>query len=204
MNPATGWLGWWRSRDGALHDYDSPLVNGLAIDYGLIDPAQGREILKALREKMRVVGFNRFDLGIPMTLLPVHRGDYLQIDAFGCPKKEDGSDTFGQYLNGGVIPGDTLRFLAGCYTVGEDKIADDILDAMLGRLAKGDFPAGFATSIVDAYPRGAEFFTWTGESCGYEGLLSHAYHFLQAVVVREPSFRDRLHRPWAGQSASSP
>jgi hypothetical protein len=45
FNPATGWLGNWRSADGELHDYASTYVNGIAIEYGLVEPAQGREIL---------------------------------------------------------------------------------------------------------------------------------------------------------------
>lgn len=45
MNPETGWLGWWRSQDGELHDYATPVINGLAIEYGLIEPAQAKQIL---------------------------------------------------------------------------------------------------------------------------------------------------------------
>jgi hypothetical protein len=42
--------------------------------------------------------------------------------------------------------------------------------------------------------RGGEFFSWDGKPCGYEGLLSHAYHFLQAVPLRDQAIRDRVHR----------
>jgi GH15 family glucan-1,4-alpha-glucosidase len=41
-NPATGWLAWWKSADGTLHDYATPVVNGLAIEYGLVEPGVGR------------------------------------------------------------------------------------------------------------------------------------------------------------------
>jgi len=30
LNPTTGWLAWWKSADGELHDYAAPTVNGLA------------------------------------------------------------------------------------------------------------------------------------------------------------------------------
>ncbi|MGD0093013.1 MAG: hypothetical protein ABSE73_24135 [Planctomycetota bacterium] len=73
LNPATGWLAWWKSSDGELHDYASPVVNGLAIEYGLVEPALGREILARLRKKMADVGFTRFDLGVPPQLVPVLR-----------------------------------------------------------------------------------------------------------------------------------
>src|SRR6185503_11855715 len=70
FNPKTGWLAWWKSEDGELHDYASPVINGLAIEYGLVEPAQGREILARLRKKMQEVGFTRFDLGVPPMLVP--------------------------------------------------------------------------------------------------------------------------------------
>ena len=71
MNPQTGWLAWWKSADGELHDYASPIVNGLAIEYGLVEPDQGREILDRLWKKIDEVGFTRFDLGVPPMLMPV-------------------------------------------------------------------------------------------------------------------------------------
>ncbi len=47
-NPKTGWLGWWRSADGELHDYATPVVNGMAIEYGLVDAAETRRLLDRL------------------------------------------------------------------------------------------------------------------------------------------------------------
>jgi hypothetical protein len=197
--PDTGWIGWWRSQDGQLHDLASPIINGHAITMGLVDAGQGRTTLRKLRGKMESQKFTRIDLGLPMMLVPVKRSEYLQPDAPGLPKEEDGRDTFGWYLNGGVFPGDTLRYLTACYTVGEGPDRDfaaHIIDAMLARLPKGDVSTGgFATSIVDLYPNGGEFFTWDGKTCGYEGLCSHAYHFLQAVALRDDATRRRLYRP---------
>lgn len=199
LNPDTGFIAMWKSRDGKLHDYAAPFVNALAVEYGLVDAAQGRQILKRLRAKMGAAGFRRFDLGIPCTLVPVRREDYLLPQAPGLPQREDGADTFGEYLNGGVVTGDALRYLAALYTVGDaDDVneADRILDLMLDRLSRGGITAGgFPVNVVDAYPHGGEFWTWDGRTCGYEGLLSHAYHFVQAVAVREPDLRRRLHRP---------
>ena len=51
-NPATGWLAWWRSKDGQLHDLSSPMISSLAICYGLVDPARGHEMLERLWTKM--------------------------------------------------------------------------------------------------------------------------------------------------------
>jgi hypothetical protein len=191
FNPATGWLAWWKSADGQLHDYASTVVNGLAIEYGLIEPAQGRAILARLRAKMAEVGFSRFDLGMPPMLLPVRREDYLLPDAFGCPKREDGTDTVGQYMNGGISAGQVLHFLAAHYVVGDPAPADAILTAMLERLGRGEFHNG----VRDAGGEGIDWTTWDGRPSGYEGYLADSFRFLQAALLREAPFRARLYRP---------
>jgi hypothetical protein len=191
LNPQTGWLAWWKSQDGELHDYASPTLNGLAIEYGLVEPAPGREILARLRAKMAAVGFTRFDLGVPPVLLPVRRSDYLLPDSAGCPKREDGTDTFGHYMNGGITAGHVLHFLAAHYVVGEPEAADVILRAMLERQAFG----GFQNGVQDAGGRGIDWTTWTGRPSGYEGYLADSFRFLQALLLREPEARARFYRP---------
>jgi hypothetical protein len=191
FNPQTGWLAWWKSEDGELHDYASPIINGLAIEYGLVEPAQGREILARLRRKIKEVGFTRFDLGVPPMLVPVRRGDYLLPDAAGCPQREEGTDTFGYYMNGGITAGQVLHFLAAHYVVGEGVEADKILRAMLERQAQG----GFQNGAVNAYPKGIDWTTWNGQPAGYEGYLADSFRFLQAVLLREQKLRERLYRP---------
>jgi hypothetical protein len=167
FNPQSGLIAWWRSADGKLHDYESPFVNALAVEYGLVDQARGWKIVRRLRDRMRDRGFKRFDLGIPCTLLPVRREDYLLPAAPGLGTREDGSDQFGNYLNGGVLPGDAVRYIAACYTVGETALGDECLDAMLDRLGRFDvFNDGFPFGVVDRYPDGGEFFTWSGKTCG--------------------------------------
>jgi hypothetical protein len=196
FNPKTGLIAWWRSADGKLHDYESPFVNALAVEYGLVDQAKGKQIVRKLRERMRERGFTRLDLGIPCTLIPVRREDYLLPAAPGLGTREDGSDQFGNYLNGGVLPGDSVRYIGACYTVGETALGDEALDAMLDRLGRFDVVNdGFPFGVVDRYPDGGEFFTWTGKTCGYEGLLSHGYHFVQGVILRNAELRARVHRP---------
>jgi Bacterial alpha-L-rhamnosidase 6 hairpin glycosidase domain len=195
-NPATGWLGWWRSADGELHDFASPVVNGLAIEYGLVEQAQGRDILLRLWRKMDNVGFRRFDLGIPPMLVPVPRRDYLVPDGFGVPMREDGSDTFGYYMNGGIAPGRVLHFILAHYVVGMPEQAHRILRAMVGRQQNG----GFHNGVVDRYPYGADWTTWDGRPAGYEGYLSDMFYFLLAGVLRDRALRMRHYRPLAEAS----
>lgn len=123
VNPKTGLLAMWKSEDGELHDFASPVINGLAIQYGLIDPDQDREILRRLHAKIEEVGFKRLDLGLPCTLVPVPRADYLLPSKPGdkipgLAKLEDGSDSFGQYLNGGIWPSGAGWFMKPYYMLG--------------------------------------------------------------------------------------
>ena len=198
LNPQTGWLAWWKSEDGELHDLASPMINSLAVCYGLVQPQAGRDMLGRLWNKIESVGFKRFDLGVPITLTPVPRGDYLRgITGCGVPSKEDGSDTFGQYLNGGCLVNDAVYFITALHMVGEPVKGDLVLRAMLERQVRGAFSngGGFQNGVVNEYPRGAEFFTWDGQTCGYEGHLTYSYAFLQTVLLREPAFRQKLLRP---------
>jgi hypothetical protein len=191
-NSATGWLADWRSEDGELHDYGSPVSNGMAVEYGLAGPDLGRKILRRLWAKMRAVGFNRFDLGLPPTLVPVHRSDYLQPDGLGCPRREDGSDTFQQYENGGITAGQIFHFLAAHYVVGDSQHADWVLRQMLVRQQHG----GFQNGVQNSAHKGIDWTTWDGRPCGYEGFLADVYYFLLAVLLREPSFRMRFYSPF--------
>lgn len=132
-NSTAGWFGCWKSEDGTLHDYISPVVNGMAIECGLVPPALGRRILNSLWNKIHEVGFSRFDLGVPTLLLPIRADDYIQPDGFASPHLADGSDTFQQYENGGISAGQTLHFLAAHYLSELPRPADKVLFAMIGR-----------------------------------------------------------------------
>jgi len=203
-DPSAGWLAWWRGRNGARHDYESPTLNGLAIEYGLVIPDLAREIVFRLWEEMAQAGFRRFDLGVPPMLVPVRRSDYLQPNCLGLPEREDGTDTFGYYMNGGVTAGHVLHFLMAHYVLGDEDMvdrADMVLGAMLERQSRGEFQNG----VRDATFEGLDWTTWEGKPCGYEGYLADSYRFLQAVLMREAPFRDRLYRPlWAGPIGVGP
>ena len=197
-NPKTGWLAWWKSADGQLHDYATPIVNGMAIEYGLVEPEEGRKILERLRDKMREAGFARFDLGLPCTLVPVRRGDYLQPDGLGSPHRENGTDTFQDYMNGGISAGHTLHFIMAHHVVGEAEAGDNILQAMLGRQAT----VGFQNGVQNEANKGIDWTTWDGAPRGYEGYLADVFMFLQASVLREPSMRARFYRPLTARPAT--
>ena len=190
-NPGSGWLGWWRSEDGLLHDVDSDVPTSLAVMYGLVGTDQGRRMLDAYWAALQASGFKRFDLGVPLNIRPVPRDD--QFGEWGG-QKEDGSETFGKYLNGGCCVSNAYYFLTANTIVGATDRADMILDAMLERQEKGVFPngGGFQNGFVDRYPDGAEFMDWQGNTCGYEGHLVYSWAFLQSLLLREQVLRDRV------------
>lgn len=202
-NPETGWLAWWISKDGELHDLSAPMITSIAIMYGLVEVEAGQDMLRHLWTKMESAGFDRFDLGIPLTLVPVRKGEYQQpgpgqpTGTYGRPAEEDGSDTFQHYLNGGCCVSDTYYFLTALYMTGEGEKADRVLGAMLKRQVEGVFEngGGFQNGVVDEYPRGAEFYDWHGNTTGYEGHLVYSFSFLQAVLYRDEALRKKVLRP---------
>jgi len=72
-----------------------------------------------------------------------------------------------------------------------------VLRAMLDRQRRGVFPngGGFQNGVIDRWGQGAEFFTWDGRPCGYEGHLVYSWTWLQALFMRDAKARDRLSRP---------
>jgi hypothetical protein len=198
LNPRTGWIAEWRSLDGSLHDHASPVTNGLAVAYGLVNPEQGRTIVDKLWAKMQSVGFNRYDLGIPSCLEPIPQADYCLPNhsnptdrSYGSPTTPDGKDTFQMYENGGISAGMGAHFLIASYRMGRAEEADRALRAMLTRQQAGLFQNG----VVNQYPKGLDWATWEGKPCGYEGYLADVYFFLMAAILREPAMQARYFRP---------
>ena len=104
FDPATGVLAGWRSADGQLHDYYFLYVGGIAVHYGLVPPDQAGPIMDRLMAKMKAVGFNRFDLGLPGNLVAVPLKDYrlARESPGGGGEKADGSEGFQHFENGGA------------------------------------------------------------------------------------------------------
>lgn len=180
-NAETGWLGWWRSQDGELHDIYSDVPTSLAITTGLVTKEEGRKMLQRYWKALTGTGFNRFDLGVPVCLRPI-------------PQQEMEHYTeFQQFLNGGCCVSNTAYLLDGLYSVGMEKEADRILNAMLKRQKEGVYPngGGFQNGFVDQMGGGAEVFDWKGNPAGYEGHLVYCWNFLHSMLLKEPSIRNK-------------
>lgn len=179
LNPATGVLAGWRSRDGQLHDYWFTFVSGVAVTYGLLDPKDANLIMDRLLSKMTQVGFTNFSLGLPGNLVPIRKGDYLLQNSppsqSGEPQREDGSDGFQFYENGGATGCFTYFTIKALYQLNRRADAERIFHPMLEGYAAGNFQ-GFG----DRY-KSKDWRDWNGGCHGYEGLLVDNYLTLLAV-----------------------
>ena len=185
-NPATRVLAGWRSADGQLHDYYFLWVNGIAIHYGLVPKDKANAIMDRLLAKMSEVGYTRFDLGLPGNLIPVPRKDYVDLNPrYGGGAKEDNTDGFQIYENGGATACYAYFTLAALYDLGRIEEADRILFPMLRGFAAGDFQGR------DAKGMSKDWRAWDGTCWGYEGFLSDNYYALLAVLDRQSALKKR-------------
>ena len=180
LNPATGLLAGWKSADGQLHDYGFTFVQGVAITYGLLDDKTANAVMDHLLAKMQAVGYTNFALGLPGNLVPIKQGDYVHENTpperFGEPRREDGSDGFQFYENGGATGCWAYYTIKALYQLGRITEARRILHPMLEGYARGEFQ-GFGANGMSR-----DWRDWQGGGHGYEGLLVDNYQTLLAVL----------------------
>ena len=174
LNPATGLLAGWRSEDGKLHDYAFTFVNGIAVAFGLLDKADANAVMDRLLAKMKAVGFTNFRLGLPGNLIAVRKEDYVLHNWAGAkgvgePSKDDGSDAFQLYENGGTTACYAYFTIKALYSLGRVEDARRIFYPMLDSFAAGEFQ-GFCSD-----GKSKDWRDWNGGCHGYEGLLCDGY-----------------------------
>jgi Mannosylglycerate hydrolase MGH1-like glycoside hydrolase domain len=168
-DPATGVLAGWKSADGKLHDYYFTFINGMAVTYGLVSPAQGSRIMDRMLRKMKEVGYDRFDLGLPGNLIPIRREDY-----YPSPKPF----VFENYENGGATACFVYFTIHALYNLGRRKEADEMLFPLLRAFENGAFQGKGPNG------RSYDWKSWDGTPHGYEGLLVDNYLALLAGLTR--------------------
>ena len=179
MNPKTGILAGWKSADGKLHDYWFPWVNGAAVVYGLVTPELGNKLFDRLLAKMKEVGYTNFELGLPGNLVPIRREDSVTLDRrWGGPSKEDGSDGFQIYENGGATASYAFYTIAALYQLGRVKDGDSILFPILKAVKTGGFEGRGPNGLT------YDWKAWDGTPHGYEGFLSDNFMVLAALMHR--------------------
>ena len=184
FDPSTGVLGGWRSADGDLHDYYFLWVNGIAIHYGLVSKSEADSIMDRLLAKMKEVGYDKFNMGLPGNLIAVPLKDYVHKSLIrGGGVLPNNSDGFQNYENGGATGCFVFFTLAALYDLGRKAEADKILFAMLNEYDKGGFEGRGDKGRSNDWRR------WDGTPMGYEGFLSDNYYTLLAVPLREAEVR---------------
>ncbi|HEV2326424.1 MAG TPA: hypothetical protein VGS10_20975 [Terracidiphilus sp.] len=181
-DPKTGVLAGWRSADGDLHDYYFLWVNGIAIHYGLVPRPQANSIMNKLMAKMKEVGYDKFNMGLPGNLVSVALKDYVDKRGpgrFGGGVLPDNSDGFQNYENGGATASFAFFTLAALYDLGRKAEADQILFPMLGAYGECGFEGRGAGGMSNDWRR------WDGTPKGYEGYLCDNYYAMLAVPLRQ-------------------
>lgn len=180
LNPATGLIAGWKSADGQLHDYGFTFIQGMAVTFGLLDEKTANGVMDRLLAKMREVGYDQFQLGLPGNLVPVRKGDYVDHEGppeqHGVPRRDDGSDGFQFYENGGATGCWAYYTVKALYQLGRVEDARRIFHPMLRAYARGEFQ-GFGENGMSR-----DWRDWKGGCHGYEGLLVDNYHALLAVL----------------------
>jgi hypothetical protein len=180
-NPGTGVLAGWKSSDGKLHDYYFLMVNSMAVYYNLVPDDKIKDVMMALWNKMQEVGYNNFTLGIPGNLIPIRREDYTIYDSrWGYGEKQDGSDAFQRYENGGASLNWSYFTLKAFKKAGLDQQLDKIKEGMLSGINTGEFQGSCTKGGMTK-----DWKKWTGECGGYEGFLADGYLVLLALCPED-------------------
>ncbi len=166
-NDATGWYAGWRCKEGKLHDHAFLAVNGAAVALGLTDRARGRAVMERLLAEARRVGMPDATLGLPGNLRHIPDEDLADIMQ-GYP--------LGYYQNGGRTHAQARHVIAALRRTGLTAEADRWLEQLCAGMADA--------RVFGGNQSGVDWRHWDGRPCGYEGLLTDQFGYLEAVFAR--------------------
>lgn len=183
FNARTGVLAGWRTREGALHDYMFPWVNGFAIDQGLVPAADAKAIMQRLLAKLESIDFHSYQLGLPTNLIPMSPADYIP-NTSGAPRHADGMDTWQIYMNGGATPAMENYFIQALYQTGQYEQGERLLWPLIGSYEKGTFNTGIELpGLPQRNPVGSAFYRWDGSRGAGEGYLPEDWDGVEALFT---------------------
>jgi len=126
---------------------------------------------------MQDVGYKDFSLGIPGNLISVRKEDYTHHDPrWGGGVKDDGSDAFQRYENGGASLNWSYFTIKAFKKAGLVEQYHTISDGILAGINKGSFQGSCTKGGMTR-----DWKTWNGECWGYEGFLCDGYLALLAL-----------------------
>jgi hypothetical protein len=176
-NPKTKVLAGWKSKDGKLHDYYFLMVNSMAVYYNLVPADKIKDVMMALWNKMMEVGYDDFTLGVPGNLVSIRKEDYTDHDPrWGCGEKEDGSDAFQRYENGGASVNWSYFTIKAFKKAGLVEQQQKITEGILAGINAGNFQGSCSKGGMTK-----DWKTWKGGCWGYEGFLCDGYLVLIAL-----------------------
>ncbi len=176
LNPETGWVAGWRSRDGQLHDYGFLWINGVACAFGVMGLAQTTQALAALEARRAAVFPESGYLGLPLNLLPIATADHM-LGKMRGPLMP----TFETYTDGALSPCMAGYYLRALSAYGFRREAAGLADRLEHGFEDGGFHGGYGT--------GKEFTTWSGADSGYEGTFGPNSGPLYALAVERGAIR---------------
>ena len=172
LNPKTGWVAGWRSRDEQLHDYAFIWVNGIAIAFGLLEKPLAKKALLALEELRDNAGPGTARIGLPCNLLPIRDDDHM------LPKiLNDNLPTFETYTDGSVSGWPATYYLRALAIHGLTDRAKNLAKELAEGYADGIFNGGHGS--------GHEFRSWEGLPTGYEGTLIGCFGPMYGIAIEE-------------------
>jgi hypothetical protein len=181
VNPATGWVAGWRSRDGQLHDYAMLWANGPACAFGLLEPAAARRALRGLERLRDQLGLRSARCGLPFSLWPLDPADHMMPVFPGFLWTEP---TFELFTDGSMSPGAVTYYLRALSTYGFKDRARRMARDLDAGFADGLFSGGAGRSMGE----GNEFLSWEGLASGYEGTFGPTMGALYGVAIEQGLF----------------
>ncbi len=183
VNPETGWVVGWRSRDGELHDYAFTWVNGAALAFGLLDPPAAKKALENLEHLRETQCPPTARMGIPCNLLPIAEEDQTLPRILGLIEP-----TFEKYTDGSLSGWPATYYLRALSIYG----LKDRAKKMAKELDEG-YEAGIFNGGMGA---GNEFCSWEGFATGYEGTLIGCFGPMYAIAIEQGVLKPREPEWW--------
>ena len=171
INPETGWIAGWKSRDGNLHDYGFVWVNGVACAFGVMDKDQTRRTLLAMEKKRQELFPESGYLGLPLNLFPIKATDHMLSKS----KKYKILPSFENYTDGALSPCMVGYYLRALVSNGLSAESSKIMEELERGYLDGNFHGPYGT--------GKEFMMWPGMDSGYEGTFFLNSSPLYAIAV---------------------
>jgi len=175
VNPETGWVAGWRSRDGQLHDAAYVFVNGPACAFGVLDRRTAKRALKGLEALRTTMGLVDCPFGLPCAMKPIPDAD--QFTWITCAATGSQVEL---YCNGAMMPGVAEYYIRALSANG--------LKANARKLAR-DMEEGYLSDVFSpGLSEGAEFVSWEGLACGYEGTFGPNFGTMYAIAIERGLF----------------